>query len=92
MARGVYLDIKQCKILESIKDGEAKAGKYISRQLNLKKPNVLIVFFSKKEPNQNTFVMDRWTILKISNDLTELTLGESAEMVYECRFYVSRLK
>ena len=37
-----------------------------------KKPNVLIVF-SNKEPNQNTLSKDRWTILKISNDLTELT-------------------
>ena len=25
-----------------------------------------------KEPNQNTLSRDRWTILKISNDLTEL--------------------
>ena len=41
------------------------------RQLNFKKPNVLIVF--KTRPNTNTLSKDRWTILKISNDLTELT-------------------
>ena len=27
---------------------------------------------SNKEPNQNTLSKDRWTILKISNDLAEL--------------------
>ena len=39
--------------------------------MKFKKPNVLIVF-SNKEPNQNTLSKDRWTILKISNDLAEL--------------------
>ena len=72
VARGVYLDQEQYKILESIKDGEAVDGKYNSQKLYFKKPNVLIVF-SSKEPNLNTFSKDRWTILKISNDLTELT-------------------
>ena len=53
-------------------------GKYNSQKLYFKKPNVLIVF-SNKEPNQNTLSKDRWTVLKISNDLTELTdiAGES---------------
>ena len=41
------------------------------RSCIFKKPNVLIVF-SNKEPNQNMLSKDRWTILKISNDLTEL--------------------
>ena len=41
------------------------------RQLNFKKPNVLIIF-SNKEPNTNTLSKDRQTILNISNDLTEL--------------------
>ena len=45
VARGVKLDKEQYKILESIKDGEAVDGKYMSRQFNFKKPNVLIVFF-----------------------------------------------
>ena len=72
VARGVNLDNKQYKINESIKDGEAVDGKYMSRLLNFKKPNVLIVF-SNKEPNTNTLSKDRWTILKISNDLAELS-------------------
>ena len=47
VARGVRLDQEQYKILESIKDGEAVDGKYMSRQLNFKQPNVLMVFFKQ---------------------------------------------
>ena len=72
VARGEYLDQEQYKILESIKDGVAVDGKYNSQKLNFKKPNVLMVF-STREPDQNKLSMDRWTILKISKDLTELT-------------------
>ena len=32
-----------------------------------------MIVFSNKEPNTTTLSKDRWTILKISNDLTELT-------------------
>ena len=71
IARRGFLEVEGYKILESIKDGVAVDGKYNSQKLNFKKPNVLIVF-SNKEPNQNTLSRDRWTILKISNDLTEL--------------------
>ena len=70
--RSGYLDHEQYEILESIKDGFAVDGKYKSQKLHFKVPNVLIVF-SNKEPDQNTLSKDRWTILKISNDLTELT-------------------
>merc|ERR1711954_502154 len=70
--RGVRLDTEQYEILECIKDGEAVDGKYMSRQLNFKQPNVLMVF-SNREPDKNTLSKDRWTILKISKDLTELT-------------------
>ena len=31
-----------------------------------------MIVFSAKEPNKNTLSKDRWTILKIWNDLTEL--------------------
>merc|ERR1711954_452764 len=71
LPRGEYLGTEQYKILESIKYGEAVEGKYNSQRLYFKKPNVLIVF-STKEPNKNTLSKDRWTILKISNDLAEL--------------------
>ena len=70
--RSGYLDHEQYEILESIKDGFAVDGKYKSQKLHFKVPNVLIVF-SNKEPDQNTLSKDRWAILKISNDLTELT-------------------
>ena len=72
VGRGVRLDTEQYDILESIKDGEAADGKYMSRQLNFKQPNVLMVF-SNREPDKNKLSMDRLTILKISNDLTQLT-------------------
>ena len=72
IARGEHLDIEQYKILECIKDWAVVDGKYNCQKLYFKKPNVLIVF-SNKEPNTNTLSKDRWAILKISNDLTELT-------------------
>ena len=72
VARSEYLDTEQYKILEKIKDGEALDGKYMSRQLNFKQPNVLMVF-SNSEPEKYKLSKDRWTILKISNDLTQLT-------------------
>merc|ERR1711954_309938 len=70
--RGEYLDTEQYKILGRIKDGAALDGKYNSQKLNFKKPNVLIVF-SNGRPDKNKLSRDRWTILKISKDLTELT-------------------
>ena len=72
VARGEHLDIEQYKILESIKDGVAVDGKYNSQKLYFKKPNVLIVF-ANDEPKRAKLSMDRWVILKISNDLSELT-------------------
>ena len=40
--------------------------------LNLRKPNIFIVF-SYMEPDREKLLEDRWTILKISEDLTGLT-------------------
>ena len=34
---------------------------------------MFLLHFSNKEPNTNTLSKDRWTVLKISKDLTELT-------------------
>ena len=39
---------KNSKILQSIKDGSAIAGKYDFKKVIFKKPNVLIVFFQTK--------------------------------------------
>ena len=47
-------------------------GKYNIQKLNLKKTNVLIVF-SNMELDENILSKDRWVILKISNNLTELS-------------------
>ena len=42
-----YLDTENYKILERIKNGAAMAGKYMSKKLIFKKPNVVIVFFKQ---------------------------------------------
>ena len=75
VARGEYLDHEQYKILESIKDGVTLDGKFNSHKLYFDKHNVLIVF-SNNESKKNRLSKDRWTILKKSNDLTELTDNE----------------
>ena len=67
-----YLSNEQYKILESIKDGSATSGKYNGRVLNFKRPNVMIVF-ANREPDREELSQDRWKILKISPDLTELS-------------------
>ena len=59
------------KILEHIKDGKAMAGKFNSRLLKFKKPNIVIVF-SNKEPTKSHLSTDRWRIFKISNNLKHL--------------------
>ena len=72
LPRSKYLSSEQYEILESIKDGFALDGKFNSPILYFKKPNVLIVF-SNREPNREELSKDRWIILKISEDLRELT-------------------
>merc|ERR1711942_331392 len=67
-----FMEVEGYKILESIKDGVAIDGKYNCQKLNFKQPNVLM-HFSNREPDQDKLSKDRWTILKISKDLTELT-------------------
>merc|ERR1711954_266614 len=71
LPRGEYLGTEHYKILESIKDGAAVDSKYNSQKLYFKKPNVLIVF-ANDEPKRAKLSKDRWVILKISNDLTEV--------------------
>ena len=72
VARGEFLSNEQYKILEKIKDGSALSTKYDGEVLNFKIPNVLIVF-ANREPDRKELSKDRWTILKISQDLTGLT-------------------
>ena len=67
-----YIKRHEWKKEDNIITKELHDGKYNSQKLNLKKPNVLMVF-SNTELDENTLSKDRWTILKISNDLTELT-------------------
>ena len=45
-------------LLESIKDGKAMAGKYNTKKMKFKKPNVIIVF-SNKYPDTKEFSKDR---------------------------------
>ena len=72
VARGEYLSNEQYKILEKIKDGTALSTKYDGEVLEFKIPNLLIVF-ANREPDRKELSKDRWTILKISKDLTGLT-------------------
>ena len=69
MERVDYLYNEQYKLLESIKDGTSINAEDI---LNLSKPNIFIVF-SKMELDREKLTEDRWTILKISEDLTHVT-------------------
>ena len=71
VAKGGYLSNEQYKILEAIKDGWAKSGKFESRILSFKIPNVLIVF-ANRELDRKELSQDRWIVLKISTDLTEM--------------------
>ena len=71
LPRGQYMDSGNYKILESVKDGSAIAGKYNSKKLVFKKPNILIVF-SNWAPNKSKLSLDRWKIFKISRDLEHL--------------------
>ena len=68
VARGEFLYNEQYKLLESIKDGTAMNGDQVFK---LKKPNIFIVF-ANREPDRKELSEDRWIILKISQDLTEL--------------------
>ena len=65
------MDSGNYTILESVKDGSAIAGKYNSKKLVFKKPNILIVF-SNWAPNKSKLSLDRWQIFKISKDLEHL--------------------
>merc|ERR1712081_79976 len=67
-----FLEVEGHRILEGIEDGVAIDGKYNSQKLNFEQPIVLMVF-SNREPDQNKLSKDRWVILRISKDLTELT-------------------
>ena len=69
--KGQYMLHENYKILEHIKDGKAMAGKFNSRLLKFKKPNIVIVF-SNNEPIKSHLSMDRWRIFKISNDMEHL--------------------
>ena len=71
LPRGQYMDSGNYKILESIKDGSAIAGKNNSKNLFFLIPNIHIVF-SKWAPNKSKLSLDRWKIFKISNDLEHL--------------------
>ena len=80
-----YLYNEQYKLLESIKDGTAMNAEEI---LNLSKPNSFIVF-SKMEPDREKLSEDRWTILKISEDLTASTdITDDGPMVKRMKMIV----
>ena len=73
--RNQNLDTENYKFFEHIKNGAAMAGKYMSKKLIFKKPNVVMVF-SNKAPNKSKLSEDRWRIFKISKDLENLVENE----------------
>ena len=65
-------------LLENIKDGKAISGKFITKKMRFKTPNVIIVF-SNKYPDTREFSEDRWMIFKIN------TMMELKEVNHSCR-------
>ena len=70
--RSMRLSRKHYELFESIKDGSATAMNYKTVNMRFTTPNVVMVF-SPHEPDREKLSEDRWTILKISEDLTGLT-------------------
>ena len=61
-------------ILEKIKDGKLLASKYDSKELRLRRPNVVVVF-SNDSPNVRELAVDRWRIFSIKeNNLVDVTI------------------
>ena len=65
-------------VKENIKDGKAISGKFNTKKIRFKTPNVIIVF-SNKYPETREFSEDRWMILKIN------TMMELKEVTHSCR-------
>ena len=65
------LNHENYKLLESIKDGRVLSAKYNTKRLEIKKPNIVIVF-ANEYPRTVELAKDRWLILKISDDHEKL--------------------
>ncbi len=63
--------------MESIKDGKAVSGKYSTKKMGFKTPNVIIVF-SNNYPDTRKFSEDRWMIFKINTmlELEDVTVAQ----------------
>ena len=64
--RSFYVDDVPYSLLEDIKDGFAISTKYNSKNLQFRKPNIVILF-SNTTPNKKKVSPDRWNIFKIEN-------------------------
>ena len=78
MPKKVCVNDVDYTLLENIKDGKAISGKFITKKIRFKTPNVIIVF-SNKYPVTDEFSEDRWVILKIN------TMMELKEVTHNCR-------
>lgn len=63
--RAINNEICNCSILESIKDGLAIPSKYSNDFVQLKVPNILIVF-SNIQPKMKQLSRDRWRVLRMT--------------------------
>ena len=66
--RSVCLDEINYKLLEDIKNGEAMATKFNTKNMRFKTPNVIIVF-SSMYPDTREFSHDRWLVFKINTKM-----------------------
>ena len=70
--RSMCLSREHYELFDSIKYGSATAMNYKTVNMRFTTPNVVMVF-SPHEPDRENLSGDKWTILKISEDLTGLT-------------------
>ena len=70
--RSVCMNDVDYTLFEDIKDGKALSGKFMTKKIHFKTPNVIIVF-SNKYPVTEDFSEDRWKIFMIN---TEMELKE----------------
>ena len=70
--RSMCLSREHYELFDSIKYGSATAMNYKTVNMRFTTPNVVMVFLNMY-PDTREFSEDKWTILKISEDLTGLT-------------------
>jgi hypothetical protein len=66
--KSAEMDQEKMGLLEHMKDGKAMAGKYTTKRMRFKTPNVIMVF-SNNYPDTSDFSEDRWNIFRINKEM-----------------------